>query len=142
MPPLLPTSDAHWHNPALLALYFVAGGLGSLIACCLRDGKIELPRILHQKNGTFIDPGFLATTAFGALLAAIVDGRPATAFFVGMSVSYIGREGLRPFLAGVLKPVGLTFLQGDTEVKPRRRIRISEKPALQAAVHNSTLPPA
>lgn len=134
MPPLLPTSDAHWSNPQLLALYLLAGAAGSLIACCLRDGRLELPRLVKNQKGAFIDPGFLATTVFGALLAACVDGRPVTAFFVGMSVSYLGREGLRPFIAAALKPFGFVFLQGDAEVapRPRRAVRVKTPPPAEA----------
>jgi hypothetical protein len=43
----------------------------------------------------------------GALVAARVDGRPATAFFAGVAAVYVGREMLKPLIRTALDRSGL-----------------------------------
>lgn len=79
----------------LLICYPFAGFVGALIGSAVRNGRLELPRLVVQreKDGEirkYIDPGFLLSTIVGALLAAWIDGRPWTAVFVGVTAGYVG----------------------------------------------------
>ena len=53
---------------------------------------IYLERDATGKTARYWDPGFLATLPLSGLLALVVDGRPATAFFVGVSVAHFGQS--------------------------------------------------
>ncbi|MGV3720575.1 MAG: hypothetical protein ACO1SX_06655 [Actinomycetota bacterium] len=79
----------------LLICFPAAGFVGALIGSAVRNGRLELPRLVMQRESDgqvrkWIDPGFLLSTVVGALLAAWIDGRPWTAVFVGVTVGYVG----------------------------------------------------
>lgn len=111
MNPLAPFP--HSDDPLTMALFFLFGAVGAVIAGMCKEGRIAFPRVYRQKETdgyhTYLDPGFLGNTAAGGLLAMFVDGRPWTAVFCGVTAAYFGRDVLRPVVAALVKQYGITF---------------------------------
>ena len=71
-------------------IYFVAGGLGSLMKDIVVDGKLSLPKKI---DGDLI-LGFIGGVLIGGCTGILVDNSPITAFFVG----YAGTQTIESLL--------------------------------------------
>jgi hypothetical protein len=99
---------AHLSNPGLMMQFFAFGGVAAFLAGLVKEGKLQLPCLYHQKGEdgvtrTYVDPGFLLNIVVGGIGAAILDGRPVTAIVYGIASVFIGREMLRPLVEIALK---------------------------------------
>lgn len=72
-------------------IYFLAGGLGSLLKDIVNDGKLVLPKKI---DGELI-LGFIGGVVVGGCAGMAVDNSPITAFFVG----YAGTQGIESLLS-------------------------------------------
>lgn len=87
-------------------IYFLAGGLGSLMKDIVNDGKITLPKKI---DGDLI-LGFLGGVVVGGVSGIAVDNSPITAFFVG----YAGTQTIENLL--VKKNEKKTLTKKDVEI--------------------------
>ncbi len=71
-------------------IYFIAGGLGSLMKDIVNDGRLVLPKKI---NGDLL-LGFLGGMVVGGVAGIAVDNSPITAFFVG----YAGTQSIENLL--------------------------------------------
>lgn len=87
------------------------GFLGALVASMVKERSIRLPTIYIHKDTDgvtrrYVDPGFIGAALLGAIIAAIMDGRPQTAIAYGVASAFVGLEILKPIIAGVMGILG------------------------------------
>ena len=91
--------------------YAVYGGLSALVGSMTKSRSLTLPRLVtyHEKNGQvkkIWDPGLLVAPFGGAIIAAIVDGRPQTALAYGVAVGFAGPAVFSVLSDAVIKRLG------------------------------------
>jgi hypothetical protein len=96
------------------ALY---GGVGALLCAAAKQRTLEMPRVVRKRDAdgdvrTVIDLGFLAAPLLGAIVAAYVDGRPATALAWGALCGYAGPAILNWVFDPWLKKLGVPLHDG------------------------------
>lgn len=107
----------------LLAQYAAVGGIAATIGAMVKDRKLQLPRVIveREKDGsskTFLDPGFIATGLGGGLLACIMDQSLHNAAAWGLAVAFLGKEVFQPLIAALGKGLGasVSFEHGASAV--------------------------
>lgn len=92
--------------------YLAWGGAAGLIGAMTKSRRMTLPRITceREKDGSTVkvlDWGFLVAPFLGALVAAVVDGRPQTAVAYGLACGFAGPSLLNIVTEWVLSRAGL-----------------------------------
>lgn len=92
--------------------YAAWGGAGALLGSVAHTRTLQLPRIVRRgvdpgDQVVLLDLGFLVAPILGAVLAAIVDGRPQTAVAYGIAAGYAGPAFANALLDALLRRIGM-----------------------------------
>ncbi len=112
--------------------YAAWGGVGGIAGAMTKGQRIELPRIVLERESDghvrkFIDPGFLGSIVLGAVLAIYFDTSPQNALAWGVASGYVGPAILGVFTDAFMKFQGYSRQQiptrrrGDHKSKPKEQ---------------------
>lgn len=73
-----------------LLLCFIAGSVGAILKCIVKDGSLELPKVIDGK----LTLGFLGSCFIGGVAGYLVDSNPVTAGLAG----YAGMATIEAFI--------------------------------------------
>ena len=104
------------HQPLTLLLFSAYGAAGAFIGSVSKTRKLELPRIIRrgvklEDRVTLIDVGFLGAPLLGAVLAAVVDGRPQTALAYGIAAGFAGPAVINSVIDPILARIGMSEVE-------------------------------
>lgn len=107
-----------------LAEYAVFGAVGALIGAAAKNRSLELPRVTRkkEKSGAVVkslDLGFLTAPLLGAVLAAVVDGRPQTGIAYGLAAGFAGPAIINAVLDPIIARLGMPLAPTPTSTTRR-----------------------
>ena len=113
------------HQPLSLLIFAGYGAIGAFIGAISKTRKLELPRIIRRgvslaDRVTLIDVGFLGAPLLGAVLAAIVDGRPQTAIAYGIAAGFAGPAVINSVIDPILARIGMEDMNTSRQEGERK----------------------
>jgi hypothetical protein len=116
-----------------LCQYAAYGAVGGFVGVLAKSGRLELPHLVRRsedgERAVMIDLGFLGSLILGAVLAAVMDGRPQTAIAYGLAAGFVGPAALNCVLDPLLIRVGL----GLVEAKEKDHVAVEADSGVREA---------